>query len=261
MKYKEIIIWLIGGFGNNLFQLVLYYKLLDEGHLIRFNTQLTKKNIYTKYLRWKVHLDISHNIFPSNHHINLNFYETLFTIIKFRISKLFNKVVLNSFFYQENNNLNKSKHIIGYFQDKNFLKSNKIYINKVVEKLKSNFYDIKFKSQVVIHFRGKDSNNLESNKKYLKKILKKEKLNHITIITDDKKSIDNYLLSKNINVVSSSILNDFKYLCNASKKLYCSDSTFSWWAAHCVNIKCEVFMPEKLMYKHGFYSESKIHKI
>lgn len=56
-------IYLQGGFGNVLFQLVHYLSLRNNGHNPVFVDTLTKKNLITRLLGWKIHDKIYLDIF------------------------------------------------------------------------------------------------------------------------------------------------------------------------------------------------------
>ena len=81
------------------------------------------------------------------------------------------------------------------------------------------------------------------------------------IVTDDIKKAKSFF--SDINVVFSknkNPLDDFNLMV-FSKKLYCSPSTFSWWASHMVSDSTEIIFP-KFLYDnlgyHGNFSNVKI---
>ena len=56
-------IYLQGGFGNVLFQLVHYLSLKNRGYSPVFIDILTKENLITKLLGWKIHDQIYLDVF------------------------------------------------------------------------------------------------------------------------------------------------------------------------------------------------------
>ncbi len=52
-KIKKTV-WFIGGFGNNLFQLLLVERFYNLGYDVKVVSVLTKKNIITRILGWTI---------------------------------------------------------------------------------------------------------------------------------------------------------------------------------------------------------------
>ena len=94
-------------------------------------------------------------------------------------------------------------------------------------------YSVKDKNSIVVHYRKGDSDWALKFLDYYNEIKKmlKESL-PILIVTDSVKDATSFSSIDNIKILTSrNDLDDFKYLLSA-KKLYCAQSTFSWWAAH-----------------------------
>ena len=79
---------------------------------------------------------------------------------------------------------------------------------------------------------------------FLRKNMLKKESSTILIVTDSLTCAKDFFSDlKNIEILSSiNALEDFKYLLSTDK-LYCAQSTFSWWAAHSLDENSEVIMP------------------
>ena len=123
------------------------------------------------------------------------------------------------------------------------------YFHKYIKPSKEN-------NKYVAHLRMTDSPESKKNLNLLTKIIKNKK-DKILILTDYK-AIKNHLNNHDINIESNFAKDDFLKLCSAKKELYCSNSTFSWWASHFVSEKCKIYMPRELYEKYGYYGKSKV---
>jgi hypothetical protein len=255
-------IWLIGGFGNVLFQIVFLKKLCAEGFEINIYPIFTKNNFITKnVLRWKVHNTIYKSMFNNLRYSNKGYIFAFFAFLFFFISKIknrsFNKFLFTPSGSDLQENYYNSLHFMGYYQSKEFLSKNKHYVRQVISELKNH---IQFLDGLitVYHFRGSDSPHLKENLMHLKSIIKNEK--KLTIITDDpdciKKNIN--LFNSNSKIISDSVLNDFISLSSAKKKLYTTNSTFSWWASNLVSRDCTVYMSRKMYDNLGYYGDGSL---
>ena len=116
----------------------------------------------------------------------------------------------------------------------------------------------KYNYDYVFHFRANDSNHKDKNIKILKELILKHK-DKLVIVTDDKKLFNSIIKNfKSENLISSDLLNDFSILSSTNKKLYCSISTFSWWAAHLVGEGCEVYFDKIMFENQGYFGRCPI---
>ena len=86
---KRIDIFLMGGTGNNLFQLALGSEFERRGYKVRYNTFLRKQNFATRILGWSIHEDKLINYFL----------ESESTVSKLSFSELL-KLVYTFIFYR-----------------------------------------------------------------------------------------------------------------------------------------------------------------
>lgn len=255
-KYKQINLWLIGGFGNVLFQLFFLEILKKNNYKVTLIDNLTSKNFLTRIIGWKIHSKIYLNFTMSNVVKSKNLIYSIITILMAKIFYKFNIKSNQSFFYNNDyyENIIYSKNIIGYFQNKNFLDDNKIELINFCEKLKNNLNQ-EFSHDVVVHYRMSDSSWARISESYyseIKKLLRKEKSIPL-VVTDDIFKAKSYFSDLNVNFSkNTNPLDDFKLMV-FSKKLYCSPSTFSWWASHMLSNEAEVIFPKFLFQNLGFY--------
>jgi hypothetical protein len=258
MKTSKI--WLMGGFGNVLFQILAFNVLKDKTSEVKFVDTLTKKNFITKSLGWTIHKPLYKDIINEDDVINISVFKSLlicffaFISLKFRIK---NKI---SNFYSSNYEINNdiSNNIFGYFQSKDFLSANKNKIIQLGREL-NKLYNLNDENLVVVHYRKGDSDWAKDCDDYYNKInliLENEVL-PIIVVTDS--LFDAEIFFKRISnlkiINSTNAIDDFKYLVSA-KKIYCAPSTFSWWAAHSTSNDSEVVMPDFLIKLLGYYGNN-----
>lgn len=258
------IIWLMGGFGNTLFQILAYNILIKNGDSVMFKTTLTENNIITKLLKWKIHEPIYLDLINQETIVKSAILSDLFDLFLLYFSKFFRLDLKRIAFYDSKNkfSINCSKNIFSYFQYKSFLKENKkelLDLGKVLRIKYSYFSD-----HTVVHYRRGDSVWALKHQRYyadIKELLRQEK-GQILIVTDSVEEATNFFIDiKNIKIIKSKrAIDDFRHLVSA-KKLFCAPSTFSWWAAHCLDESSEVIIPNILLSKLGFYSNKNIFKV
>ena len=250
-------IWLMGGFGNILFQILAYNVVYKLNKNVFFVTKLTNKNSFTKFLKWTIHQPLYNNLIDNNQRVNVKFMPALITVFIAFLSKSIKSKNQIATFYDKNIQIKNgiSKNVFGYFQDKEFLSENKKELLNLCNKLRA-LYSSSTKIPIVVHYRKGDSNWAIKNSYYyeeIKNLLKKEK-GTITIVTDSLE--DAKCFFKDISCIkvirSENALEDFETLISA-KKIYCAPSTFSWWAAHCSDQETEVIMPEFFKNSLGIY--------
>ena len=250
-------IWLMGGFGNVLFQ-ILAYNVVSRGNInVFFVTKLTNKNSITNFLKWTIHQSLFNNLIDNNQRVNVKFIPALITVLIAFLSKFTKSKNEIATFYNKNVQIKNgvSKNVFGYFQDKEFLSENKKELFNLCDKLRT-LYSSSTKIPIVVHYRKGDSDwALKFSYYYdeIKNLLKKEK-GTITIVTDSLEDAKYFF--KDISCLkvirSENALDDFKILISA-KKIYCAPSTFSWWAAHCSDQEAEVIMPDFFKNNLGIY--------
>lgn len=249
----------MGGFGNNLFQILAYLKLKNEGYEVLLIDNLIKQNYVTKLLGWKIHNPTILNSIQTRCFNNFNLY---FTLAKLFMSKIF-KIKTSSLFTNNLTNIEDSVDLFGYFQSKEFLESCKkefLEINEIIPNTSKSFYS---ENCLTIHFRWGDSNWAKLNQEYYDKIINlAHNYKEIIIVTDDInmakfkfKSIDNLKFN-----ISRTVLEDFTILRNSSN-LACAPSTFSWWAAQLSSSCKTVYMSKFIFNKLGHYSSSNLELI
>jgi hypothetical protein len=241
-------IWLMGGFGNVLFQILAYNVISKTNVNVFYVTKLTEKNSITKYLKWTIHKPIYENLIDTNQIINVKSIPALFTILIAILSNKFKIESKISTVYNKNFQLKNpvSENIFGYFQEKEFLSENKKELLSLGEKLRT-LYSSSTKTPIVVHYRKGDSDWVDKYPNYynqIKKMLKKESL-PIMIVSDSIEDANYFFKDvKNIKILSSNnAIDDFKYLVSADK-LYCAPSTFSWWALHSLKKESEIVVPK-----------------
>lgn len=250
----------MGGFGNVLFQILAGNVIKSGNKRIYYVTNLTRKNIFTKILKWTIHKPLYENLI-SNNIGETNFLNLISSLVIANLSRLLKKKNSWATFYDENIQLNNhpSKNVFGYFQDKGFLKKNQNELILLCDKL-NKIYPVKKRIPIVVHYRKGDSDWALKFSYYYDEV--KEKLKSesgpITIVTDS--YYDAKIFFETIDSVdilsSKNPLDDFKILLSA-KKLYCAPSTFSWWAAHCLNHDSTIVMPNFFSDYLGIYVRSK----
>ena len=267
MKNKARL-YLQGGFGNVLFQLIAFLHLKEKHENCVIVTILTEKNVLTRILGWKIH-DEAYKILLEELNINVEFpsvIQTLRELIFGKLSKSLGKSVQGIYFYNDrDNDLSKDKVHFGYYQSKSFLLENKEHIAKIgrilnlIYKVNSN----KLKTDIVVHIRLGDSGWAKKNEYYYKEVIKI--LNHkkepFTVITD---SIQDAKLLfkgfKNTYFESNSVYEDFGLMLH-SKTIFIAPSTFSYWAVLSSKSIETIYMPEMIYSKFGFPFDKKINLI
>ena len=258
MKKK---IWLMGGFGNVLFQ-ILSYNIISKRHKnIILVDNLTKKNFFTELLNWSIWQPIYIDLVKKEKVIRVSDFYAFFALLMAEISKNFDVKFDFATFYTKKIQINQkfSNNIFGYFQDKDYLFENKQEILDLGKNL-NKLYSKSKKHNIVVHYR-KGSKEFSNKFLYYYQEIKKLLINEVDEILIVSESYSDAILFfndiPNINIISSeNALDDFKHLIS-TKKLYCAPSTFSWWAAHSLDEKSEIIMPKYYDDLLGVYSRSK----
>jgi len=251
-------VWLMGGFGNVLFQILAYRVLIDQGHKSKYITFLTERNMLTKLMRWNIHQVLYKDLIHEAEIRKIALFHAIVIVVMGYFTKVVYQKVKIATFYNDTNKFEKpyAYNIFGYFQEIPFLTKNQKLLKQLGEDLR-HLYAIPSEITVV-HYRRGDSEWAKKHENYyvqVRNMVHKE-LSDIIIVTD---SLDaatvffgNYAHIKIIS--SNNALDDFKIMVSA-KKLYCAPSTFSWWAAHALEDKTEVIIPSFFRENLGIYRE------
>ena len=252
--------WLMGGFGNVLFQVVASKVLLKQGYKVSYIDTLTQRNFITKFLKFSIHENSYSNLYAKGSKKVPNIAKIAIVVFFGFLSKKFNfKNPISTyatdfsggmFDFQANN-------IFGYFQDKNFLHQHRREVISLGRELYEQCHIQE--SGVVVHFRLGDSVWARQNEQYYEKVreLLKSENQRVLIATDSPVEAMQYFSDiPNARLTGAkSSLEDFSYMVSSSK-LYCAPSTFSWWAAHAVKEGSVVVIPATLVENLGFYNNS-----
>jgi|GEM_PF-3119519 len=231
------VVYIYGGWGNNLFQLNKAYNLKEQGFEVEINLFMTLEKSF-----------LVHKLLGWTHHKSYNFFEKLeileqselsvikrfdFSFIFIRFLKKIGRRVNN--FY------------IGYFFDEP-LNSKLLYVLKESIKRFRNEVPTEYLGKCFVHYRGGDFLKLGIGLplNYYASI----KQDEIFIVTDDPDNASLLLGDLKIKthiVKSKSAIYDFLLLAN-SGVLYLSNSTFSWWASELSDASV-IFQP-KVFYTH-----------
>ena len=106
----KVTIWLMGGYGNQLFQYNYGEFLRSKGYDVSYNHYLLSRNITTRMLGWTIHEQMNTSIFPND----------VSNVVKGLLVPLFAKIpLLNSLvcYYKHTARRPTARNIFGYFQD------------------------------------------------------------------------------------------------------------------------------------------------
>lgn len=240
------LVFLKGGLGNVLFQ-DFYSTTLGKD--TKLSSKLTEKNIYTRILQWQIH-DKSYSELVQSRIVSEG---NLWRFLLLLISKISKSQILGHSYGITKCNL-RSSFFMGYYQEKKFILNNKDKFKDYLIRL-SRKLEHKNNIEVVCHVRLGDTNHFDENL-FLKDLIL-EGIDEVLFVTDNPL----ILINSGINtsrVRKGSVLEDFTVITSAKKKLYCSNSTLSWWGAHLTPKSCEIYMPRKLHEQLGFYGDNKL---
>lgn len=233
MKNNSINIWLMGGLGNQLFQLNKAVELNNRGYSVTLVNNLVLQNsiIASKILKWKIHDNVLNKVYDVG---SVTTKKDVMPILLSK-SKMFGYYTK---YYKSEYDVLPTKNMFGYFQKK-------INMNLHSEKFLLN----KKSSDIVMHIRLTDNNNLVFSKKYYLDIIHKFNLNHIKVVTDDNAGAKKFLddnTTIHYDIVSSNTLSDFATL-RGAKYVIAAPSTFSFWAAISNETADKVYVPETFL--------------
>lgn len=234
---EAVKIWLMGGLGNQLFQVNYGLKLLEENRApIIFNTYLTRKNLFTSLLGWTIHdyflerlIDVDPNIIYQSDPLAI------------AASKLPFKQNYSAYFGLEQVPLSPPRNIFGYFQNAEFLSK-----DTPTFRLKSGLLSKHPVFDTVMHLRGGDINDFNYADSYYCKLLAELETSVIHVVTNNLQyftELRQKFPRHTFMDVSEHGYFDFLTCCNA-KRLLVAPSTFSWWAAR-LGGPSEIVLPER----------------
>lgn len=255
-------LWLMGGFGNVLFQMLAFRVVQKkDSKPIKYICFLTEKNILTKCIKWSIHDRLYEDFISKDQFSQISTISALRVVFVATLSKIIGHYFSYASFYNQRISLCHAplaKNIFGYFQEKSFLSNHIAEIHTLGEDIRTTM-NIHENNLTVVHYRKGDSSWAERNLGYYEKV--RDRINdlneEVIVVTDSKNAAEEFF--KNIAHVkissSTSAKEDFKIMLRA-KKLFCAPSTFSWWAAHTLPADCVVIAPKFLDELLGFYTKS-----
>lgn len=219
--------YLLGGFGNLLFQKLVIIEL-SKRHEIEVDEFLITENFVTsKLIRWKIHSNCSHFLFDRtvNTYVNNNYLAFLDGFLLY-LSKISGRVIFGRFWLRDFIPFDSNLSVLsGYCQCPILFSScatNLLELSCVVQR--------KFISEsygVVVHYRGADSVWAIGNDIYYHNVRSFLKQDFIVVTDDEEKA--KITFGENTTVLSTTLLSDFSIMLNA-KILVVAPSTLSWWA-------------------------------
>ena len=257
-------IYLQGGFGNVLFQLVHYLSLKNKGYTPVFIDTLTKENLITKLLGWKIHDQVYLDVFK-----DLGVVVKKQSILKTALIMGFGKIsqrlktpVCSIYFFSESfkdRYLTTSKHLFGYFQSRRYLESNQKEVQQIAKALQRLYMPNKQKDPyVAVHYRYGDSVWAKEYEDYYTAVKQNIQQNKdVIVLTDSENRAKEFfkdLKVRSLKVMSNTPTLDFSHMLGANE-LYCAPSTFSWWASHSMKKDSQAYSPKFMLNKLGFFGE------
>jgi hypothetical protein len=244
---KNVNVFLIGGLGNNLFQISLGDYLKQTGHRVTYNSYFLKKNFITKFMGWTIHSsEVTNEILKAEEvRSGLNFVDIFYLLVFFSLSKL--KLLDIS---SPNKNKIFFRRCLGYWQENNVINKN------FVDRVKSYFYKgVTSEAYNVIHVRRGDfSECSQLTWSYYLDAIKVMKENKYMIIAnqDDvfyefQERLKNEKLKCKVEFIKSTGKNfkeDFSLMIGANKVIM-SNSTFCYWAVQLGNSVMSIY-PNKI---------------
>lgn len=261
---RRVIVYLMGGLGNVLFQINYAHNLRSRGFDVVLNGYLLNENFITKkILGWSSHDTLS--LLKDLDVISLFKFENRITIyfLLGLLSKIVNKNIFSCQYFglaaPECENL-KATHLFGYFHIKNPICSEFVSIVKRaiannicrpdLKRVKENLRQIG--TSWVIHIRGGDykfDQNFAIDMDYYIEATKGK--DNFYVITNDRNYSEKVLSNINLKfdfVCSNDALEDFLILTISNNKIL-ANSTFSWWAAELGSENSLIIQPEPF-FKH-----------
>lgn len=234
-------LYLIGGFGNHLFQLNKAQELVDEGYSVYINTSFLRSSIITKFLGWSIHSTVLTDLVLQNYRVSDKFkIKDLIPIIT-----LFIKKKVGIYDSQDFNSHLRGSTLVGYWQKGVKLNSNFLSL------LRKSLSEVSFVDtpQTVIHARlGDFPDSLRLHIDYYVNAIKSLNVSEAHLITDTpifrEKLIKRLMLSgvmTEINISESSSIEDDFELISSANTVVMSNSTFCYWATQLKPVKNVIY--------------------
>lgn len=249
---KKAVVFIKGGFGNQLFQFSFANYLQENNYKVFLDTSLLFMDI--ENTKRKLVLPISQFNFKKRHYLSSKMFNVF---LKLNYSKFLNisifKKFLSKYFYTKEKDLekeNNSKIIFfnGYWKDIKYADYSKNFILEALSKSQVIEKSLNFKksdNKIAIHVRRKDFIPLgwELSLNYYVNSIEHFKNNlenpEFEVFTDDLLWVKSNEIFNSVNNIFPQISNDddidetietFSKMLNY-KHFLCSNSTFSFWAA------------------------------
>lgn len=239
MKNKTI--YLIGGFGNNLFQLNKAQQLIDDGYSVCINTCFLRSSVITKVLGWSVHSTELTQQVLENYIVNdRTRLKDLIAIIT-----LFIKKKIGIYDSQDFNGHTENSTLVGYWQKG--VKLNRNFLNVLRKSLSTT--SLVYKPLTVVHARlGDFPDSLRLHIDYYVSAIKFLNVNEVHLITDTPSFRENLIkrlrlagVKTEINISESSSARDDFELISSANTVVMSNSTFCYWATQLKPVKNVIY--------------------
>jgi hypothetical protein len=253
-------LYLMGGLGNNLFQLNFATNLRDAGNTVLIDTTLLSKNSLRARIRgWSAH-DSKQDLKSLGLLGDIQQVERAIIFSGLGIaSKFFRAQIAGVKYYGRHApavDTCTARHLFGYFHlnntpNRNFLELLRSRATEYVAArpdLQATLNHAKDKSLPVVHVRGGDfakNSQLMMQSDYYSKAL--EACESVLLVTDDVATAEKVLIGKKKILPSTqSSIDHFIILALAEKKVL-ANSTFSWWAAE-IGGSCQMIIEPRTFY-------------
>ena len=271
---KNINIGLLGGLGNQLFQLsyALYLQKTTNLHVSINPTSLKIPPLSRNINRYELEIGRLINDSISS---PISIPQTYYQIISSRFKRLSGLKFTNNFWidneiieiYNHEIFSHKSVNLYGYFNNLDLYRN---YFKLICQRIRIDLgNEITFKSgKLALHFRRGDAvidrSGLQSEyyEGLLSMISQKNIISEITIFTDDILKAKEILKIDDYNIVYDDSLNskplDVLARMSSHEFIVCANSTFSFWAGALSNNKSQIFYPKNnspIVYSHNFFTD------
>lgn len=222
--------YLMGGFGNLLFQKLFAMEFVKHFKLEIDESLISQNFITTRILGWKVHDNYSRILFDTA----INTYDksktlAIVDLTLLFLSKKFRRMFFGRLWVTDTVSIESGcKVLAGYCQDSELFKMCSGNLPTLSSLITSYFPHEQ--RGFVIHYRGTDSVWAKGNDRFYDIVMSRWNLNEeITVVTDDINRAKQTFGQK-YTFVTGSLLSDFSLMISAHH-LVVAPSTLSWWAA------------------------------
>lgn len=222
-------LYLMGGFGNLLFQ-KLFAMELEKHFDLEIDESLISQNCITKYvLGWKIHHNYSGILFDkTTNTYDVNIWWAFVDMILLLLSRKSGRMLLGRLWVTNKVPIGPGcKVMAGYCQDKSLFENCRENLPDLSILIRGKFPHKKHGP--VIHYRGTDSVWAKDNDGFYDIAMSQQNSNEkITVVTDDIERA-RQTFGEEAYLVSGTLLSDFSLMIN-SHYLVVAPSTLSWWA-------------------------------